>query len=66
MNRIGPSILLGIALAVFVATAPTSTAQNNLPEDVRAMAKNDDERSREIIRAAIEFISLHLGNENPK
>jgi acetyl esterase/lipase len=28
--------------------------------------QNDDERSREIIRAAIEFIRLHLGNENLK
>ena len=28
--------------------------------------QNDDERSREIIRAAIEFIRTHLGNENPK
>jgi acetyl esterase/lipase len=39
MSRIGPSIYLGIAFAVFAATAPTSAAQNNLPEDVRAMAK---------------------------
>jgi dienelactone hydrolase len=28
--------------------------------------QNDDERSKEIIRAAIEFIGLHLGNESPK
>src|SRR5438477_12915423 len=39
MSRIGPSVLLGIAFAVFAATAPPSAAQNNLPEDVRAMAK---------------------------
>jgi acetyl esterase/lipase len=32
-------ILLGIAFVVFAATAGTSTAQNNLPDDVRAMAK---------------------------
>jgi hypothetical protein len=28
--------------------------------------QNDDDRSREIIRAAIEFIRTHLGNENPE
>jgi acetyl esterase/lipase len=39
MSQISPSIFLGIALAAFAATAGTSAAQNNLPEDVRAMAK---------------------------
>ena len=39
----------------------------NHPQGVHGFDnQNDDERSREIIRAAIEFIRLHLGNENPK
>jgi len=39
----------------------------NHPEGVHGFDnQNDDERSREIIRAAIEFIRVHLGNENPR
>jgi acetyl esterase/lipase len=39
----------------------------NHPQGVHGFDnQNDDERSREIIRAAIEFIRTHLGNENPK
>ena len=39
----------------------------NHPQGVHGFDnQNDDERSREIIRAAIEFIRLHLGNKNPK
>ena len=39
----------------------------NHPQGVHGFDnQNDDERSREIIRTAIEFIRLHLGNENPK
>jgi acetyl esterase/lipase len=39
----------------------------NHPQGVHGFDnQNDDERSREIIRAAIEFIRLHLGTENPK
>jgi acetyl esterase/lipase len=39
----------------------------NHPQGVHAFDnQNDDERSREIIRTAIEFIRAHLGNENPK
>ena len=39
----------------------------NHPQGVHGFDnQNDDERSREIIRTAIEFIKLHLGNENPK
>jgi len=38
----------------------------NHPQGVHGFDnQNDDERSREIIRAAIEFIRLHLGNKNP-
>jgi hypothetical protein len=32
-------ILVGIAFVAFAATAGTSAAQGNLPDDVRAMAK---------------------------
>jgi acetyl esterase/lipase len=39
----------------------------NHPQGVHGFDnQNDDDRSREIIRTAIEFIRLHLGNENPK
>ncbi len=39
----------------------------NHPQGVHGFDnQNDDERSREIIRTAIEFIRLHLGNENLK
>jgi len=39
----------------------------NHPQGVHGFDnQNDDERSREIIRTAIEFIRLHLGNENPR
>ena len=39
----------------------------NHPQGVHGFDnQNDDERSREIIRTAIEFIRLHLGNEKPK
>jgi acetyl esterase/lipase len=39
----------------------------NHPQGVHGFDnQNDDERSREIIRSAIEFIRLHLGNENLK
>jgi acetyl esterase/lipase len=39
----------------------------NHPQGVHGFDnQNDDERSREIIRTAIEFMRLHLGNENPK
>jgi len=39
----------------------------NHPQGVHGFDnQNDDERSREIIRTAIEFIRLHLGTENPK
>jgi hypothetical protein len=39
----------------------------NHPQGVHGFDnQNDDDRSREIIRMAIEFIKLHLGNENPK
>jgi acetyl esterase/lipase len=39
----------------------------NHPQGVHGFDnQNDDERSKEIIRAAIEFIGLHLGNESPK
>jgi acetyl esterase/lipase len=38
----------------------------NHPQGVHGFDnQNDDERSREIIRTAIEFIRVHLGNENP-
>jgi acetyl esterase/lipase len=39
----------------------------NHPQGVHGFDnQNDDDRSREIIRTAVEFIRLHLGNENPK
>src|SRR5207244_4578400 len=37
----------------------------NHPQGVHGFDnQNDDERSREIIRTAIEFVRLHLGSEN--
>ena len=39
----------------------------NHPQGVHGFDnQNDDARSREIIRTMIEFIRLHLGNENPR
>jgi len=39
----------------------------NHPQGVHGFDnQNDDDRSREIIRTAIEFVRLHLGNENLK
>jgi acetyl esterase/lipase len=39
----------------------------NHPQGVHGFDnQNDDDRSKEIIRMAIEFIGLHLGRENPK
>jgi acetyl esterase/lipase len=39
----------------------------NHPEGIHSFDnQNDDDRSREIIRTAIEFIRLHLGSENLK
>jgi hypothetical protein len=39
----------------------------NQPEGVHGFDnQNNDDRSREIIRTAIEFIRLHLGSENLK
>jgi hypothetical protein len=46
-----------------------SKGQENFrhPQGVRGFDnQNNDERSSEIIRTAIEFIRLHLGGEAPK
>ena len=60
------SIFLPIFLVALGAAATTSVLVNH-PQGVHGFDnQNDDERSREIIRTAIEFIRLHLGNENLK
>jgi acetyl esterase/lipase len=61
-----PTMLDSISIDRFV---DEELAQNiavtffNHPQGVHGFDnQNDDERSREIIRTAIEFIRLHLGN----